>query len=69
MIRDILHLSKAEIYELDLVAYEEALNYALITYRLRMATQFDPKAAKNGETIFFEQPLGFDRDPTFVSKV
>ena len=74
MMMDICHLKKKEIYELDIIEYNEMLNYAVTTYRMRVSAMLDPKGSTSGTNqFFFQQPPDFDVDPkcdpNFVSKV
>ena len=66
MIMDILHMSKFEIDELDLIEYDEAFNYSVNTYRLRTMGTIEKKNS-GGDHHTFEQPADFDIDPKFVS--
>jgi hypothetical protein len=68
MIMDILNLSKPEIDELGIIEYEEAFNYATITYKIRSMASTENKKPKDGN-INFDQPPGFGIDPKFVSDV
>ena len=67
MIMDILNMSKLEIDELGLIEYEEAFNYATITYKIRSMASTKKPEPKG--TITFDQPPNFGIDPNFVSNV
>ncbi len=69
MIMDILNLSKPEIDELGLIEYEEAFNYATITYKIRSMASTENKKPEPKGTITFDQPPNFGKDPNFVSDV
>lgn len=60
-------MSKREIAELNYIEYNEALNYSVITHRMRNMATSEKK--NSGDNIPFNQPANFGKDPNFVSKV
>ena len=60
-------MSKSEIAELNYIEYNEALNYSIITHRMRSMAVSEKKPT--GDSINFDQPANFGIDPNFVSKV
>ena len=68
MIMDILSLTKKEIAEMGYIEYNEAVNYATATYKLR-SMAISEKKKPSGPTYNFDQPKDFDIDPNFVSNV
>ena len=59
-------MTQHQIDQLDLIQWNEAVNYAVT--RLRMQSMVDT-TPKPGETIHYNQPKGFDHDPNFISQV
>lgn len=69
LLMDIFHqLDREKIYELGIIEYEEMLNYAVTTYKLRIM-QSSEKKSHPSNTIHFNQPADFDVDPNFRSQV
>jgi hypothetical protein len=68
MVMDILRVSEEDLYTMDMFEYNEKINYAATTYRLRCAQLPNTKGKKgkgNTETVHFFQPPGWDIDPLY----
>ena len=68
MLMDILHMTQKEIDELDQIEYNEAINYATTTYKLRSMGTTE-KTNSEGDHHTFEQPDDYDIDPKFISNI